>query len=111
MGNKTNIMYVGVGVGVSLAGYETMVDLIPLELHDFDIILDMNWLSKYKALIDCYAKTVTFQTPEGERMIFEGERILKPVALISIITTQKFLRKGCMGYLTYILNSNERVYG
>jgi hypothetical protein len=107
MGNmvETNIIYVG--VGVSLAGYETMVDLIPLELHDFDIILYMNWLSKYQAIIDCYAKTVTFQTPEGERMIFEGERILKSVALISVVTTQKFLRKGCMGYLTYILNSDE----
>jgi len=84
MGNmiETNIVYVD--VGVSLSGYETEVDLIPLELHDFDIILGMNWLSKYKALIDSYAKTVTFQTPEGERMIFEGERILKLIALISV---------------------------
>jgi hypothetical protein len=107
MGNMivTNIVYVD--VGVSLSGYETEVDLIPLELHDFDIILGMNWLSKYKALIDCYAKTVTFQTLEGERMIFKGERILKPIALISVVTAQKLLRKGCMGYLAYILNSND----
>jgi hypothetical protein len=46
----------------------------------------MDGLSKYKALIDCYTKTVTFQTPEGERMIFEGERILKLIALISVVT-------------------------
>ena len=67
MGNmvETNIVYMG--VGVSLSGYEIEVDLILLELHDFDIMLGMHWLSKYKALIDCYAKTVTFQTPEGER--------------------------------------------
>ena len=73
MGNmvEKNILYVD--VGVSLSRYETEVDLIPLELHDFDIIIGMNWLSKYKALIDCYAKTVTFQTPKGERMIFERE--------------------------------------
>jgi hypothetical protein len=70
MGNmvETNIVYMD--VGVSLSGYETKVDLIPLELHDFDIILGMSWLSKHKALIDCYAKTVTFQTPEGKRIIF-----------------------------------------
>jgi hypothetical protein len=67
----------------------------------------MNWLSKYKALIDCYAKTITFQTPEGERMIFEGERILKPIALILVVITQRLLRKGCMGYLAYILNSDD----
>jgi hypothetical protein len=70
MGNivETNIVYVD--VGVSLSRYETEVDLIPLELHDFDIILGMNWLSKYKVLIDYYVKTVTLQTPKGERMIF-----------------------------------------
>jgi hypothetical protein len=37
---ETNNMYVG--VGVSLVGYETEVDLISLELHDFDIILGMD---------------------------------------------------------------------
>ena len=107
MGNmvETNIVYVD--VGVSLSEYEIEVDLIPLELHDFDIILGMNWLSKYKALIDCYAKTVTFQTPKGEKVTIEGERVLKLNALISVVTTQKLLRKGCMGYLAYILNSDD----
>ena len=71
--------------------------MIPLELHDFDIIIGMNWLSKYKALIDCYAKTVTFQTLEGERMIFEGERILKPITVVSVVTSQLLLRKGMYG--------------
>jgi hypothetical protein len=39
MGNRveTNSMYVG--MGVSLTRYEIKVDLIPLELHDFDVIL------------------------------------------------------------------------
>jgi hypothetical protein len=67
----------------------------------------MNWLSKYKALIDCYAKTVTFQTLEGERMIFKGEKILKPIALISVVIAQRILRKGCMRYLAYILNFDD----
>jgi len=66
---ETNNMYVG--VGVSLAGYELEIDMIPLELYDFDIILGMDWLSKYKALIDCYTKIVTFQIPEDRRMVFE----------------------------------------
>jgi hypothetical protein len=108
MGNmvETNNMYVG--VGVSLAGYETKVDLIHLELHDFDTIIGMNWLSKYKALIDCYAKIVTFQIPEGRRMVFEGERILKPTALISFVTARKLLKKGCMGYLACNLNLDDK---
>jgi hypothetical protein len=30
------------GIGVSLAGYEAEVVLIPLELRDFDVILSMD---------------------------------------------------------------------
>ena len=33
---------------------ELNVDLIPLAIHDFDMILGMDWLSFYRAVIDCY---------------------------------------------------------
>jgi hypothetical protein len=60
MGNMVETNNVYMGAGVSLSRYEIKVNLIPLELHDFDIILGIDWLSKYNALIDCYDKTVTF---------------------------------------------------
>jgi len=91
------------GIGVSLAGYEAEVVLIPLELRDFDVILSMDWLRKYKAQIDCYTKTLTFQIPEGGRMVFEGERTPNQINLVLVVTARKLLRKGCMGYLAYIL--------
>ena len=34
------------------------VNLIPLEMHSFDVILGMDWLSSYRALIDCKLKLV-----------------------------------------------------
>jgi hypothetical protein len=40
-------------------------------------------------------------------MIFKGERILKPFTLISVVTAQRLLRKGCIGYLAYILNFDD----
>ena len=46
---------------IGLDEYELEVDLIPLELNDFDVILGMNWLSKHKAQIDYYTKIITFQ--------------------------------------------------
>lgn len=61
-----------VGVKICLDEYELEVDLIPLELNDFDVILGMNWLSKHKAHIDYYTKIVTFQGLGGRRMIFRG---------------------------------------
>lgn len=32
------------------------VDLLPLDMRHFDIILGMDWLSKYHATIDCVSK-------------------------------------------------------
>ena len=46
-------------------GRELHVDVMELELNDFDLILGMDLLEKYGVNIDCKRKTVTF-TPEGE---------------------------------------------
>jgi hypothetical protein len=46
MGNMVETKNMYIGVGVSLAVYEIEVDLHSLELHDFNIILGMDWLSK-----------------------------------------------------------------
>ncbi|CAA2961057.1 uncharacterized protein LOC111377914, partial [Olea europaea subsp. europaea] len=40
---------------------EFYVDLIVLDMKDYDIILGMDWLSRYEATIDCKRKSVTFQ--------------------------------------------------
>ena len=44
---------------------ELLVDLIELDMEDFDMILGTNWLVRYGATIDCRKKMVTFE-PEGE---------------------------------------------
>ncbi|XP_070014823.1 uncharacterized protein [Nicotiana sylvestris] len=44
---------------VVIGGLETHVDLLLLDMVDFDVILGMDWLSPYHAILDCHAKTVT----------------------------------------------------
>ena len=41
----------------------TYVDLVILELSDFDVILGMTWLSPNFAILDCNAKTVILVKP------------------------------------------------
>ena len=45
---------------VTVDGRELHVDVMELEMADFDLILGMDLLEKYKANIDCKRKTVTF---------------------------------------------------
>ena len=49
-------------------------DLIVLGIHDFDIVLGMDWLSKHRATLDCYKKEVRLVRPEEPGVIFRGIR-------------------------------------
>ncbi|XP_070029036.1 uncharacterized protein [Nicotiana sylvestris] len=41
---------------VTIGGYETRVDLMLLNMVDYDVILCMDWLSLYYGILDCHAK-------------------------------------------------------
>ncbi|GJY51873.1 putative reverse transcriptase domain-containing protein [Tanacetum coccineum] len=49
-------------------------NLVPLEMSDFDIILDMEWLTEHRATIDCYAKCVIFDDLNNPKFIYHGFR-------------------------------------
>ena len=53
-------------IPVKVAGRELPVDLIVLDMVDYNVILGMDWLSKYNASIFCRRKKVVFQPSEGE---------------------------------------------
>ena len=42
---------------------EFLADLILLDIHEFDVILGMDWLSRHHATVDCYRKEVRFCRP------------------------------------------------
>ncbi|XP_075486280.1 uncharacterized protein LOC142525879 [Primulina tabacum] len=47
-------------------------DLIIIPMVAFDVILGMNWLLSYRAVIDCVAKTVRFPTEDDDSRIFQS---------------------------------------
>ena len=61
-----------------IGGLELKVDLMSLELYDFDVILGMDWLSKHKTQVDCFTKTMTIQGIGDKRVVFKGERKVIP---------------------------------
>ncbi|XP_049386729.1 uncharacterized protein LOC125850950, partial [Solanum stenotomum] len=87
---------------VVLSGYETWVDMIRLDMLDFDVILGMDWLSPYHALLDCYAKTVTLAIPGIPRVEWRGTSGSYPNRVISHIRAQRMIDRGCLSYLAFI---------
>ncbi|XP_057247000.1 uncharacterized protein LOC130589624 [Beta vulgaris subsp. vulgaris] len=59
-----------------MCGSTTLVaDLIAFPLHDFDVILGMDWLSRHKAKIDCEKQKVSVVGPSGVHEFYRGSSL------------------------------------
>ncbi|GJU02416.1 putative reverse transcriptase domain-containing protein [Tanacetum coccineum] len=79
------------------------IDLMPVELGSFDVIIGMDWLAKYHALIICDEKVV--RIPYGnEVLIIRGDNCdsRSKLNIISCTKTQKYIEKGCQVYLAQV---------
>jgi hypothetical protein len=63
-------------VNLKIRGVDFVANLIVLESKGIDVILGMDWLSKYKVLIDCAKKSVKLITPEEKEMEFITEPVV-----------------------------------
>ena len=43
---------------VLIGGQEFPADLVALDMRDFDVVLDMDWLSRHRSTLDCLKKEV-----------------------------------------------------
>ncbi|GJW40378.1 putative reverse transcriptase domain-containing protein [Tanacetum coccineum] len=81
------------------------IDLMPVELGSFDVIIGMDWLAKYHALIVCDEKVV--RIPYGDEvLIIRGDDCdggsKSKLNIISCTKTQKYIQKGCQVYLAQV---------
>nr|GEX11202.1 putative reverse transcriptase domain-containing protein [Tanacetum cinerariifolium] len=104
--SKTNIILRGCTLG--LLGYPFNIDLMPVELGSFDIIIGMDWLAKYYALIVCDEKVV--RIPYGDEvLIIRGDNCdgKSKLNIISCTQTQKYIQKGCQVYLAQVTSKKD----
>ncbi|XP_059654495.1 uncharacterized protein LOC132301240 [Cornus florida] len=59
---------------ITIAGRVLEFNLILLEMTGFDVILGMDWLSSFRAVIDCFRGKVSVCTPDGDCFCFVGDR-------------------------------------
>lgn len=78
------------------------VNFILLHMNDFDVILGMDWLSKYRVILDCFNKMVGFNLEGFIDVCVVGKRMLVMLRIISAITAEKLLRNGCDIFIAFI---------
>nr|GEV24700.1 putative reverse transcriptase domain-containing protein [Tanacetum cinerariifolium] len=89
------------GCTLNLLNHSFNIDLMHVEFRSFDIIISMDWLSKYHGVIVCYKKLV--RIPYGsETLTIQRDRSESRLNIISCIKTQKYVHKGCHVFLTHI---------
>ncbi|GJS01830.1 putative reverse transcriptase domain-containing protein [Tanacetum coccineum] len=87
-----------------------VTDLMPVELGSFDVIIGMDWLAKYHAVIICAEKIV--RIPFGDKILIvrgdgssnEHETRLN---IISCTKAQEYLTKGCHVFLANITATKD----
>ncbi|GJS84702.1 putative reverse transcriptase domain-containing protein [Tanacetum coccineum] len=99
--SETNIVLRGCTLG--LLGHPFDIDLMLVELGSFDVIIGMDWLAKYHALIVCDKKVVRI-TYGDELLIIRGDNCDSgsKLNIISCSRTQKYIEKGCQVYLAHV---------
>nr|GEW31858.1 putative reverse transcriptase domain-containing protein [Tanacetum cinerariifolium] len=106
--SEMNIILRGCTLG--LLGHPFDIDLIPVELGSFDIIISMDWMAKNHAVIVCDEKVV--RIPYGDKvLIIQSDdidgRSKSKLNIISCTKTQKYIEKGCQVCLTQVMSKKE----
>ncbi|GJR67995.1 putative reverse transcriptase domain-containing protein [Tanacetum coccineum] len=96
-----------IGCTLNLLNRSFPIDLMVIELGSFDIIIGMDWLSRYDAAILCGEKKVRIPL-EGKTLVIEGNRNNSRLKIVSCIKTQKYIKKGCELFLAQVAEQESK---
>ncbi|XP_027120450.2 uncharacterized protein [Coffea arabica] len=82
-----------------------LVDLISLDIKDYDVIIGMDFLGHHHAKLDCQAKVVEFCIPGEATLRLDVKGRLTSSAIVSRIRARKMLSKGAQGFLAFLINA------
>ncbi|KAA3485014.1 reverse transcriptase [Gossypium australe] len=77
-------------------------DLMFLPFDEFDVIPSMDWLTLHDVVVNCRQKVIELKCQNSEIIQIESSEL--PV-VISSMSAQRCVRKGCEAYLAYILDT------
>ena len=92
---------------LSLNDHVFHIDLMPIKIGSFDVIIGMDWLSPHHAEILCYEKAVRLPLPNNEAIIIYGDKSGKNLKIVSCMKAQKYLQKKYMAFLAHVVEDKQ----
>ncbi|KAA3464322.1 reverse transcriptase [Gossypium australe] len=102
LGHSVEVSKLYRDVPLELQGVVFLADLMELPFREFNLILGMDWLVKYRASLDCTAKRIVLKTVNGDEVVMIGKRRDYLSNLVSALKAEKMVRKGCEAYVVHV---------
>ncbi|KAJ0932532.1 putative nucleotidyltransferase, Ribonuclease H [Helianthus annuus] len=82
------------------------IDLIPMVLGEFKMIVGMDWLARHHVEINCETKVMVIQAPSGKQLSIQGERNVE-TKLCTLVQAYKYVLNGSRAYLAYVGDARQ----
>ncbi|KAJ0666882.1 putative nucleotidyltransferase, Ribonuclease H [Helianthus annuus] len=83
------------------------IDLTPMQLGSFDIIVGMDWLAKHHAEVVCFDKFIRIPLPSSDILEIYGEKPSNGLKLMTCTQAQKYLRKKYVAFLAHVVEKKD----
>ncbi|XP_057532866.1 uncharacterized protein LOC130810750 [Amaranthus tricolor] len=83
-------------------------NLYVLNMEGLEVILGMDWLGKYKAIIECREQGVLLEGPRGENIRYRKFSKGPKTNLVSTLELQRLVRQGHPLYLCHISQEGKK---
>ncbi|GJX10129.1 putative reverse transcriptase domain-containing protein [Tanacetum coccineum] len=95
------------GCTLNLVNHLFEIDLMPIELGTFDVIIGMDWLVKHDAVIVYGEKVV--RIPYGNKTLtVESDKGMSRLKVISCIKARKYIKRGCQLFLAHVTKKKPK---
>ncbi|GJV61961.1 putative reverse transcriptase domain-containing protein [Tanacetum coccineum] len=95
------------GCTLNLVNHHFEINLMPIELGTFDVIIGMDWLVKRDAVIVCGEKVV--RIPYGNKTLtVESDKGMSRRKVISCIKACKYVERGCHLFLAHVAEKKPK---
>ncbi|GJY00837.1 putative reverse transcriptase domain-containing protein [Tanacetum coccineum] len=94
------------GCTLNLVNHLFKIDLMPIELGAFDVIIGMDWLADNDAVIICGKKEVHIPI-KNRTLVVKGDSNSSRLKVISCIKARKYIERGCHLFLAHITEKEK----